>query len=161
MFLVAIFILGLLVMLLWNALIPVLFHGPEVTYWQAIGLLLLTRILVGIRGRRGFLHGLWHWKKWGAAPWRWKRRGWRWEDAMFGPGRYPRSGRGHWQGMNDEERRQAKEVWKEKIDDYCGPWFGKWQDWQNMSPEERQQAKEDWKRKKEEWKSAWKNKEGT
>ena len=39
------------VMLLWNALIPVLFSGPVLTYWQAAGLLLLAKILFGSMGR--------------------------------------------------------------------------------------------------------------
>lgn len=44
------------VMLLWNALVPPLFHGPELGYEQALGLLILCRILFGgLRGRG--LHG--------------------------------------------------------------------------------------------------------
>ncbi|SRR5581483_4581307 len=125
MFIVAILLFGLITMLLWNALIPVLFHGPEVSYLQAVGLLVLTRVLVGIRERRGFLHGLWHWKKYG-GPWAWKKRGWKWDKAMYGADYC-----GPWQG---------------------GEW---WMKWQQMSPEEREQAKEEWKRKKEEWKTAW------
>lgn len=39
------------VMLLWNALIPVLFSGPVLTYWQSAGLLLLAKILFGSMGR--------------------------------------------------------------------------------------------------------------
>jgi hypothetical protein len=36
---------GYIVMLLWNALIPDLFKGPVITYWQAIGLFVLSHIL--------------------------------------------------------------------------------------------------------------------
>ena len=32
-------------MLLWNWLVPDLFSGPEITFWQAAGLLLLSKIL--------------------------------------------------------------------------------------------------------------------
>lgn len=39
------------VMLLWNVLIPEIFKGPELTYWQAAGLLLLAKILFGTMGR--------------------------------------------------------------------------------------------------------------
>lgn len=35
-----------LIMLLWNALIPELFHGPELSYWQAAGLFILAKILL-------------------------------------------------------------------------------------------------------------------
>ena len=48
------FLLGFVVMSLWNWLVPALFHGPVVTYWQAMGLLILCKILFGsFRGHRG------------------------------------------------------------------------------------------------------------
>ena len=48
-------VLSLAVMLLWNSLVPELFRGPSLQYWQAFGLLLLSRILFGgLRGRGGF-----------------------------------------------------------------------------------------------------------
>lgn len=34
------------VMALWNCLIPPLFHGPVLTYWQTAGLFLLSKILL-------------------------------------------------------------------------------------------------------------------
>ena|SRR5579872_7090918 len=46
-----IFAFGSIVMLLWNALMPVIFHLPLISFWQALGLLLLTKILFsGFRG---------------------------------------------------------------------------------------------------------------
>jgi hypothetical protein len=45
------FVFGGVVMLLWNALLPALFHLPVIGFWQALGLLLLTKILFG--GFRG------------------------------------------------------------------------------------------------------------
>jgi hypothetical protein len=44
---------GALVMLLWNWLLPRLFAWPEITFWQALGLLALCRILFGGFGFRG------------------------------------------------------------------------------------------------------------
>jgi hypothetical protein len=38
-------IMGVAVMLLWNALIPDLFHGPVIGFWQSVGLFLLCHIL--------------------------------------------------------------------------------------------------------------------
>ena len=35
------------VMLLWNWLMPMIFHLGELTYWQALGLLILSKILFG------------------------------------------------------------------------------------------------------------------
>jgi hypothetical protein len=33
-------------MSLWNSLIPVLFHGPVLTFWQTAGLFILSKILL-------------------------------------------------------------------------------------------------------------------
>lgn len=38
---------GIVVMLLWNWLLPSLFGWRELTFWQAVGLLALCRILFG------------------------------------------------------------------------------------------------------------------
>ncbi len=42
---------GLVVQLLWNWLMPPLLSWPVVTFWQALGLLALCRILFGGLGR--------------------------------------------------------------------------------------------------------------
>jgi hypothetical protein len=44
---------GFVVMWLWNWLLPVLFGWPEVTFWQALGILALSRILFGGFGSHG------------------------------------------------------------------------------------------------------------
>src|SRR4030081_1663704 len=44
---------GGLVMLLWNWLLPALFGWRQITFWQAIGLLALCRILFGGWGGHG------------------------------------------------------------------------------------------------------------
>jgi hypothetical protein len=50
--LVAVFIFAWITYLLWNWLVPVLFNGPAISYWQALGLLVLTKILFfGLGGR--------------------------------------------------------------------------------------------------------------
>ncbi len=48
-----IFIGGQIVTLLWNWLMPPLFGFPLVSFWQALGLLALCRILFGGFGRHG------------------------------------------------------------------------------------------------------------
>jgi hypothetical protein len=45
---------GFITMHLWNWLVPVLFHGPFITFCQAIGLLILSKILFG--GFKGGRH---------------------------------------------------------------------------------------------------------
>ncbi len=58
LFLLVAAVFGALVMLLWNAFIPALFNGPTISYWQAVGVLLLLHILLrgtpyyGLRARR-------------------------------------------------------------------------------------------------------------
>ena len=49
------------VMELWNYVVPPVFHGAAIGYWQAFALLVLCRILFGgLRGWRGS-HG--HWRR--------------------------------------------------------------------------------------------------
>ncbi len=49
-----IFLGGGIVMWLWNWLLPPLFGWPQLTFWQALALLALCRILFGGFGRQGF-----------------------------------------------------------------------------------------------------------
>ncbi len=48
-------VFGYVVMLLWNAVLPALLGVRAISYWQSVGLLALTRILVGGigHGKRG------------------------------------------------------------------------------------------------------------
>lgn len=59
-----------IVMFLWNILMPEIFRIQTINYWQALGLLILARILMGgmggnyrtLRGRRGYrnpIHDKW------------------------------------------------------------------------------------------------------
>ena len=55
--LVMVAVFGAIVMLLWNALLPELFTMPALNYQQAVGLLLLARILFGgLFGGQGYSH---------------------------------------------------------------------------------------------------------
>lgn len=68
LFLLFVAVSGVIVMQLWNWLLPTLFHLPAVTYWQALGLLALSRILFGGVGMgRG-----------GGGPWTRHRMAARW-----------------------------------------------------------------------------------
>ena len=44
-------VFGFGVMLLWNSLIPDLFKGPVLTFWQAVGVLVLSHVLFHGKGR--------------------------------------------------------------------------------------------------------------
>jgi hypothetical protein len=45
---------GFLVMQLWNWFVPAVFGWHVITFWQALALLVLCRVLFGGRGMRGF-----------------------------------------------------------------------------------------------------------
>ena len=52
---------GFITMTLWNALMPVIFHLTTITFAQALGLLILSRILLGgMSGHKNGHHN--HWK---------------------------------------------------------------------------------------------------
>ena len=53
------FLVGLLVQALWNAVMPDVFGLPEVSYWQAVGLLILGHLLFG-GGIKGHARGRHH-----------------------------------------------------------------------------------------------------
>ena len=53
-------LVGIIVTGLWNALLPALFGLKAITFWQAIGLMFLSRFLFGgFRGRAGWPR---HWR---------------------------------------------------------------------------------------------------
>jgi len=91
-------VLSVIVMLLWNALIPALFAGPALTFWQAAGLLVLCRLLFG--GFRPRHHGHHHWKH---RAWRdrWRRMSPEERDRF-------RDGFRRWKDMSREERREFR-----------------------------------------------------
>ncbi len=64
-FIAAILLFGTIVMLLWNAILPAVIGVKAITFLQALGILLLSKILFGGFGRRGGWHGGRHsaWKE--------------------------------------------------------------------------------------------------
>ena len=74
-------VFGSVVMLLWNALLPALFHFPVINFWQALGLLILAKLLFG-----GFRGG-------GPRP--------RWKEKI----------KDRWMNMSPEEREKFKQEW--------------------------------------------------
>ncbi|WP_205880520.1 hypothetical protein [Larkinella terrae] len=104
---------------LWNWLIPALFAGPVITFGQALGLLLLSRILVGFRGG-------WGGRRWGGG-------GWGGGPHMHPEGAFWREKLSNrWQNMTPEERKEFKQKMKEQWKGGCGPGrrgFGRrWED---------------------------------
>jgi len=85
----ALLVLGAIVMLLWNAILPSLLNINYINYWQAVGLVVLCKILFssfrpGASGGRppfGRLH---------------------WKDK--------------WSTMSEEEKAKFKEEWKKRCE---------------------------------------------
>ncbi len=59
-------VLGIFVRLFWNLLMPAVFGLREITYVQAIVMVILAHILFGAKGPRGFAG---HWR--GRGTWAW------------------------------------------------------------------------------------------
>ena len=78
---------------LWNWLVPDLFGGPVLTFWKALGLLALIKILFWSVGKGG------HWGNHNSGPWRpyWKAK---------------------WDSISPEDRARFKEKMKDK---WCQP----------------------------------------
>ncbi len=79
-------VIGTVVMLLWNAIIPNILNTRPIKFWEAVGLLCLVRLLTG-----GFRGG-------------WKRK-------MRGK---KRARKEKWINMTEEERAEFKSRWKER-----------------------------------------------
>jgi hypothetical protein len=56
-FIVAVLAFGAIVMALWNAILPAVIGVKTITFLQALGILLLSKILFGGFGRRGGWNG--------------------------------------------------------------------------------------------------------
>ena len=50
-------------MCLWNSLIPILFHGPVLTFWQTARLFILSKILLTGVAPGSHNHGSRNWKR--------------------------------------------------------------------------------------------------
>jgi len=84
--------LGFIVMYLWNLILPEVTHAGRLNFWQALGLLVLCRLLFGNFNKGGGGHN-------------------RFREKAMGM-------RSKWQSMNDEERAKFKEEYKRR----CGGW---------------------------------------
>jgi len=85
-------VISLIVMLLWNALIPDIFKGPSLTYFQAIGLFILTKILfvLGPGNRSHFKGRHEYWRKRMEEKWEkmTPEEREKWKNECWGPWRY-------------------------------------------------------------------------
>jgi hypothetical protein len=87
---VALLIVGLATQQLWNWLVPALFSGPAITFWQALGLLVLSKIFFWSFGKH---HHGGHWR---GGPW----RGHAWREK--------------WNTMTPEEREALRHKMRER-----------------------------------------------
>lgn len=85
------------VMQLWNNLLPAILHVTAITFWQAMGIFILCKILFGFghKGGRG-------WGNRGGAPWMRRKM-----EERF-------------KSMTPEEKEKFKQKMRERA--ACGPW---------------------------------------
>ena len=81
-------VFGGIVMVLWNGIVPSVFNLAPLSYWQAVGLFVLSRLLV--------------------SPFRFGPRG-----GTFG---LPPHVRDTWMNMSEEERSKFKDEWKARCE---------------------------------------------
>lgn len=82
------FAVSAVVMVLWNWLLPDIVGVKSITFWQAIGILVLSKILFGgFAGKKG-----------------------------FGRDKIRRMKEAKMNGMSEEEREKFKEMWKQRCD---------------------------------------------
>jgi hypothetical protein len=89
MILAIIFVLPVVVMLLWNAILPDVIGVNTITYWQAVGIFILSKILFG-----GF--------KSGGRP----------SKGGFGRNKFKEK----FMNMDDEQKSKFKEEWKKRCE---------------------------------------------
>lgn len=78
----AIFVFGSIIMLLWNNVLTPVLHVSTITFWQGLGILLLSKILFGgFKGRGGW-------------------RNYYWKQKMM------------WNNMTPEQKEKLKEEWR-------------------------------------------------
>lgn len=97
---IAILVFGGVVMLLWNNVLAQVTHVSPITFVQALGILVLAKILFG-----GFRGG------WGG----WRSRRYYWKQRM----------QEKWNKMTPDEREKFKQEWRSR----CGSWgYKSWHD---------------------------------
>ncbi len=109
-------LMGFATMYLWNWLIPSIFNGGMITFWQAIGLLALGKLLTGFMG-------------WGRHNWG-RHYGWHGRHGMDS---------GYWRKRWDEKLEKMSPEEREKFKSYyydrCGYKYGWMKDEKNQEAE--------------------------
>ncbi|PWK79970.1 hypothetical protein LX99_00431 [Mucilaginibacter oryzae] len=112
-------VISFVVMQLWNCLLPDILHVTTITYWQAMGIFVLCKILFGF-GKGG--------PKGGGAPWMRGRMAERFKN------------------MSPEEREQFRTQWEDRMCGWKGRGAGRfghnWDDFGNGPVNEEKKAKE-------------------
>ncbi len=85
-FIGGLFLFNLAVMLLWNGILPAVLGVKAITFWQSLGILVLSKILFGGFGGR-------HWR--GRSEWKQKMKQ-------------------RWDTMTPEEKEKFKDEWKSR-----------------------------------------------
>lgn len=112
-FIVFLAVFGWVTERLWNWLMPPIFHLHVITYWQAVGLLLLSKILLGGFHRHG--------RHCRCRDRRWKEK-LRWKRRM----------KERWHSMTPEERERFRAAMKERWREHGR--HRHWDGWEGRGP---------------------------
>ena len=88
-------VFAFLVQWLWNHLLPDIFGVKMITYWQAVGLIILTKLLFGVAGPHHWPHRRKHPRRWQSHP------AWRQKNAPYAD-------------IADEDWRYYEQYWQEQ-----------------------------------------------
>lgn len=94
-------LISYVVMQLWNNLLPGILHVTAITFWQAMGIFILCKILFGF-GKGGRGRNPWGGNPWGGNPWMRHRM-----EERF-------------KNMSAEEKEKFKQKMRDRAS--CGPW---------------------------------------
>jgi MFS family permease len=105
-------IFGWFVALLWNWLMPTLFNLKEVTYWQAVGIVLLAKLIFS-----GFGRPPRPWRDHPRFPRPWRphfgaRDEWDWQDENWKPGGSYR----YWRYYDDYWKEEGKKSFEDYLE---------------------------------------------
>jgi len=106
-----------IVMSLWNAILPAVIHVEAINFWQALGIIILSKILFSGMG--------------GGGPWKGRHR---WKERMMDK----------WEHMSEEDKARFKSRWEERCGRWGrGPFSQKFDqrfDPENKAPESKGEA---------------------
>lgn len=103
-----VFVFGNVIMFLWNWILPDAIGANKITFWKAVGLFVLTRVLFG-----GFKGGHHRRRQHKGREWKERWRNLSEEEKV----EFKEKWKGDWRSMSREEKNAFKQKWKDEFRD--------------------------------------------